>query len=100
MEYTPAPLAEPKPAYHSATRHDLVSRDCDQVSSDVRHLRPLQHIRRIGSRRAVIVVDPDSCAEPIGILVGISHVVLMRKQNVGETTHTLEGLDQFRDVTW
>jgi hypothetical protein len=37
-------------------------------------------------------VDPDSCAEPIGILVGISHVVLMRKQNVGETTHTLEGL--------
>ena len=65
-----------------------------------RPLRPLQQIRRIGSSRAVILVDPDSRAEPIGILVGISNVVLMRKQNIGDTTHMLDGFDQFGDVTW
>jgi hypothetical protein len=48
----------------------------------------------------VVVVDPDARTETLGILVGVRDVILMREQDVGDTSGIRDPRDELTCITW
>src|ERR1700680_4820052 len=79
--------------HHAATR---VSghRDSDEARSERARRLTFEEISRVRGGRAVVAMDPNATAKPLGVLACVRNIVLVREKDVGDAAGVLEPLHE------